>query len=73
MPLQLLFYLKKEKIASTWKNAVRAKPAAFGHSMHSDELYKKSSFLLIDLSFSNTVLLTVFKFENVPISNGQII
>jgi hypothetical protein len=69
IPTILLFYLKKEKNASTWKNAVFVQTSGLGHSMHSDELYNKIvRFYLIDLSFSNTVLLTYF--QNVPISNG---
>jgi hypothetical protein len=36
-----IFYLKKEKIASTWKNAVFVQTSGLGHSMHSDELYNK--------------------------------
>jgi hypothetical protein len=61
IPTILLFYLKKEKIASTWKKCV-VQTSGLGHSMHSDELYNKIvRFFLIDLSFSNTVLLTYFQ------------
>jgi hypothetical protein len=36
--------------------------SGLGHSMHSDELYNKIvRFFFIDLSFSNTVLLTYFQ------------
>jgi hypothetical protein len=45
IPTILLFYLKKEKITSTWKNAVFVQTSGLGHSMHSDELYNKIVFL----------------------------
>jgi hypothetical protein len=48
IPTILLFYLKKEKIASTWKNAVFMQTSGLGHSMHSDELYNKIVRFLFD-------------------------
>jgi hypothetical protein len=45
--------LFEEKKSKYLENAVFIETSGLGHSMHSDELYKKSpNFYLIDLSFS---------------------
>jgi hypothetical protein len=43
IPMILLFYLKKEKKLQVLGKILFRKTSGLGHSMHSDELYKKSS------------------------------
>ncbi|NGY37512.1 alpha/beta hydrolase [Flavobacterium sp. XN-5] len=44
----VVLFEEGKKIASTWKNAVFIETSGLGHSMHSDELYKKVSRFLFD-------------------------
>jgi hypothetical protein len=71
IPTILLFYLKKKK--NTWKMLCSCK-SGLGHSMHSDELYNKSSAFLFDWFIIFKYSLTnLFSNLRTPISNGQII
>jgi pimeloyl-ACP methyl ester carboxylesterase len=44
----IVLFEEGEKIASTWKNAVFIETKGLGHSMHSEELYKKISKFLFE-------------------------